>query len=362
MLDTVDLKGITLVNGWFRLEGPYVKMKDISSPFDSVAKSADGNFYFTRDQQAFEDVMVYYHIDTFQRYLQGLGFMNLQNRPFPFDAHGYDNQDNSQFVPDGLNSYIRFGDGGVDDAEDADVIIHEYGHALSYAAAPGSNSGFERRGLDEGVGDYLAASYSRSMNAFNWAKIYTWDGHNEFWAGRDADITYPYSGSLSNIYQIGSVWAAMLMRVEVRLGRTTTMKLAMQELYANVASQSMYDAARHLLDADTLLFAGANSQVLLEELCTSKLLPDAICLALGTVAEKEMDIRVFPNPASGRVTVAGLSRARCPDLAGHAGKSADQPGCSRRRGSPEPGKCTRRAVPAAGSARKRRNNGREGGR
>lgn len=314
VLDTVDLKDITLRNGFFRLEGPYVKMKDLSLPFDSVAKSASGNFYFTRDQQAFEDVMVYYHADTFQRYIQLLGFTNLQNNPFTFDAHGYDNQDNSQFVPDGQNSYIRFGDGGVDDAEDADVIIHEYGHALSYAASPGTNSGYERRGLDEGIGDYLAASYSKSLNLNAWAQIYTWDGHNEFWSGREVNVTYPYSGSLNNFYKIGSVWATMLMRVEARLGQTITMKLALQELYANVASQSMYDAAHHLLDADTLLFGGAHAQVLLEELCTGELLPLAICETIGVeppgpTAGRGNSIQVAPNPASGSMFVSGLPAA-----------------------------------------------------
>ena len=72
--------------------------------------------------------------------------------------------DQSVFIGNSGNSYLLFGEGGVDDAEDADVIIHEYAHAISYAASPETNSGTERRGLDEGLGDYFAAIYSYQYN------------------------------------------------------------------------------------------------------------------------------------------------------------------------------------------------------
>ena len=45
-----------------------------------------------------------------------------------FDPHGFDGADNSQFSSAGEN--LTFGQGGVDDAQDADVIIHELGHGI----------------------------------------------------------------------------------------------------------------------------------------------------------------------------------------------------------------------------------------
>ena len=48
---------------------------------------------------------------------------------------------------------IRLGKGGVDDAEDAEVILHEYGHAIHFAQefAFASN---EAGAISEGFGDY----------------------------------------------------------------------------------------------------------------------------------------------------------------------------------------------------------------
>ena len=57
--------------------------------------------------------------------------------------------DNSFFSP--ATRKIKYGSGGVDDAEDADVILHEYGHAIQDDQVPavrGRQSGrIDRRGL-----------------------------------------------------------------------------------------------------------------------------------------------------------------------------------------------------------------------
>ena len=80
-----------------------------------------------------------------------LGFGALHDFPIRVDPQGTP-EDNStfRFIGADKSSYIIFGRGGVDDAEDADVLVHEYGHALSNAASPSSNVGFERTALDEG--------------------------------------------------------------------------------------------------------------------------------------------------------------------------------------------------------------------
>ena len=51
-------------------------------------KRDDGQFLFRRADQPFKEVMVYFHIDRVQRYLQQLGFMNVLNGPVRVNVVG----------------------------------------------------------------------------------------------------------------------------------------------------------------------------------------------------------------------------------------------------------------------------------
>ncbi|MDX2286371.1 MAG: hypothetical protein NW241_19555 [Bacteroidia bacterium] len=301
-MDTVVLRNLTWRDGLFRLEGPYVKLEDIASFSVPPAVSADGAFYFTRDQDGFEDVMVYYHLDTFQRYVQRLGFTNLQNRPFRADAHGKADLDQSTFVPNDTLSYILLGDGGVDDAEDADVIIHEYGHALSYAASPGTRSGLERQGLDEGVGDYFAAAYSYDLNPWNWHLLFDWDGHNEFWPGRTAMTSMTYPPPLVNIYTLGELWAATLMQIRLEAGDTVCDRLALQELYGHMPGMSLADGGLLLLDADSVLYGGAHTETIRQYFCQRNIWSGNLCSpAVSLTPQSAAAASISPNPSRGRM-------------------------------------------------------------
>ena len=82
----------------------------------------------------------------------------------------------------GAPTLHAFGEGGVDDAEDGDVIIHELGHAISHMRA-NSNSGTERSTYDEALGDYFAERYGRLLGITS-NRVFDWDGNNTFWSGR----------------------------------------------------------------------------------------------------------------------------------------------------------------------------------
>ncbi|HHG85010.1 MAG TPA: hypothetical protein ENJ82_09730 [Bacteroidetes bacterium] len=298
----VTLNDICYNGTFFLLEGPYLKIKDVEAPFSAPATSTDGNFIFTRADQGFEDAMCYYHIDTYQRYIQSLGFMNLMNAPLTVDPHALNGQDNSHFVPQGGNLRLGFGEGGVDDAEDADVIVHEYGHAISYSAAPGSNGGTERQGLDEGFGDYIAASYSKSLHYASWKNTFTWDGHNEFWNGRSASIATLYPPASTDIYTYGEIWASTLMEVWDEIGRINSDKVFFESLYHSNVSMTLSDAAQIVLDADTALFNGAHTLNYQLAFCRRGIFtgtaPGQSCF-VGTVKPNDPGSQwlIFPNPA-----------------------------------------------------------------
>lgn len=300
----VTLQDIDYTGGIFRLVGPYVDLQDLESPTEPVVTTTDGVFDFTRSQSGFEDVMCYYHIDNYQRYLQSIGFNNLYASPLLVDPHGLSGQDNSHFVPSGTSSRLAFGEGCVDDAEDADVIVHEYGHALSFSAAPGTNSGTERLGLDEGIGDYIAASYSRSLSFNLWKNTFTWDGHNTCWDGRSASDPTAYPPNTFNIYVYGAIWASCLMEVFDQVGREASDRVFFQSLYSNYGSMTLTDAANVVLDAELLVYGGANASIYQSVFCSRGILTGAACIVSRPDPNSlEPTWHLFPNPTSDQFTL-----------------------------------------------------------
>ncbi|MCB0756503.1 MAG: hypothetical protein KDB98_12965, partial [Flavobacteriales bacterium] len=150
--------------GTFSLANEHVAIQELSLPDVQPATSSVPEFNYTRSEDGFEDVNAFYHITNFQEYIQSLGFNDIVNYQIAVDVHALNGADNSNFNSGFNPPRLQFGEGGVDDAEDADVIIHEYGHAIMHSAAPGTNNGTQRRALDEAVGDYFASSYSRFLS------------------------------------------------------------------------------------------------------------------------------------------------------------------------------------------------------
>ena len=259
LLDQIvsDSMTVTFENDTFKLESPYVKITEHSFPDVQPAVSTTPDFSFTRSQDGFEDVNAFYHINVFQNYIQSLGFDSLVNYQIHVDVHGLFGQDNSMFINTTNPPRLTFGEGGVDDAEDADVIIHEYGHAISHSAAPFTNSGTERQALDEALGDYLASSYSRYLNPFKWENVFSWDGHNEFWLGRSSISTDHYPEDLqNNLYEDADIWSSTIMEIWGDIGREETDKIMLQSLYSYASNMTMSDAALLLIQADSLLNNG----------------------------------------------------------------------------------------------------------
>lgn len=250
-------------NGTFRLQSNYVLITEFSSPATSPASTTSPTFHYTRSQNEFEDVNTFFHLNNYKNYLNSIGFTNLVNFQIHVDTHGFNGADQSAFTPTFTPPRLTFGEGGVDDAEDADVIIHEYGHAISYSAAPNTNIGSQRQALDEGFGDYLAASYSKAINTYRNTDVFTWDGHNPFWAGRNAASTKIYPTNLtSSIHANGEIWSSVLMQIHNSIGREKTDSILFQSMYSYSANMTMPQATSLFIQADSLLFNGDNYAVI----------------------------------------------------------------------------------------------------
>jgi Zn-dependent metalloprotease len=149
---------LTNLDGSGYLRGDYA---DVYSSTGNLAFSPTNTFRYTRHADEFEQVMAYYWITQAQRYIHSLGFgvtrRAIDNRPqrVRINQYGVDNS----FATDHPKNELRFGKGGVDDAEDAEVILHEYGHAIHFS----QNFSFaseEAGAISEGFADYWAVTVS----------------------------------------------------------------------------------------------------------------------------------------------------------------------------------------------------------
>ncbi|HEB84153.1 MAG TPA: T9SS type A sorting domain-containing protein [Bacteroidetes bacterium] len=256
---TVTLRDITLDGGVYHLSGPYVTIADFESPSVAPVTSIDpDNFIYTRTQSGFEDVMAYYHIDHAQRHIQDLGFTNIQNLSINVDPHGLNGSDNSHYIPS--QNRIAWGEGGVDDAEDADVLYHEYGHAVQIGTVgAGQWSGGETGALGEGFGDYWAGTFSQRISDYHSEWVFNWDGHNPFWPGRVLNYSGHYPDDWTGqIHTDGQIWSSALWNIRAEIGADTMDALVLQSHYYLSSGATMPDNAQAVLQADMELFGGVD--------------------------------------------------------------------------------------------------------
>jgi hypothetical protein len=258
-----DSVEVTLDTGTYFLQNDYVRIREHSLPNVAPVSSSTPNFDFTRDQSGFEDANILYHISNFWHYIDGLGYGTEMNYSIPVDAHGFNGDDQSAFDNFTNPPQLTFGEGGVDDGEDADVIVHEYTHAISHALAPFTNSGGERRALDEGVCDYTAVSYSKKYTNHLYSEVFNWDGHNQFWDGRIAWRNDPYPQALTgSFYQNAELWSSALVHIENNLSRDLTHEILFESIRNYQSGMTMRQAANLFIQADSNLTGGANYPVI----------------------------------------------------------------------------------------------------
>ena len=139
------------------LAGQWVKA---TLPSGDVCAPARDFSSVTRADERFEALMAYFHVDRAQAYIESLGFTNVGNRQLHVHANAFP-ADNSYYDP--ITGEISLGEGGSDDGEDAEVLNHEYGHAVQDDQVPEFGSTVQGRAMGEGFSDYLAASLAKTF-------------------------------------------------------------------------------------------------------------------------------------------------------------------------------------------------------
>ncbi|HJR44536.1 MAG TPA: M36 family metallopeptidase [Actinomycetota bacterium] len=205
-----------------RLIGPWV---DVQGP-GPLGALGETNFAFTRGDPRFETTMAYAHLDRLQRYFQELGFkgkagVNAEpQKVYTLPLLGFDNSFYSL-----QGDFMVMGAGGIDDGEDAEVIVHEYGHAIHHAQVPGWGETDEGGAMGEGWGDFLAAAYfaATSSRGFQDTCIADWDAvsysDKKPPCLRRADSKKRYPKDIEGqVHADGELWSAFLWKLRSYLG------------------------------------------------------------------------------------------------------------------------------------------------
>ncbi|MBI5480996.1 MAG: M36 family metallopeptidase [Deltaproteobacteria bacterium] len=250
------------LDGSGTLTGPYV------NAFNKNTRALEPTlvFDYTRTNDFFEEVMAYYHLDRAQRRLQALGFTNVMNRRIEAAVNGT-KQDNSWF--DSAKNTITYGSGGVDDAEDADVILHEYGHAIQDDQVPGFGGNNEAGAMGEGFGDFFASVPHVTLGPclIDTACVMAWDATT--YATSRPPCLRRLDGTKHNpefadgeVHDDGELWSAALWEGALALGHEKMLREVLQSHFALGPNATFQDGARAVMQADQLLEAGANQETL----------------------------------------------------------------------------------------------------
>ncbi len=257
---TILLK-VKLRNDTFLLYDTNFYFAELEGPVRSEPRAMFPIFQYTRNQEQFEFVNIFYHLTQMKGRVDSLG-IDLPGFPIQVDAHASNGLDISAFSLSTTPPSLLFGDGGIDDGEDADVIVHEFGHSLSYGAAPNSVNGLERSSFEEGQCDYFAMSYSRHVKDTMWEKTFNWDG-NQTWQGRVANSKKILPDNLTtNIYSNAEIWVSALSEVYDSVGRDVADMLVITGLYQQFNNMSFRQMALSLIQTDSVLYQGKHDQAL----------------------------------------------------------------------------------------------------
>ncbi|MDE2833389.1 MAG: T9SS type A sorting domain-containing protein, partial [Bacteroidota bacterium] len=274
----VDLEEITLgADSLYRLEGPYVAIRETPGLYTPPALADPDSFLFQRDDNHFEAVMAYYHLHASQLYIQSLDIGRpVMKKVVDVRVSGIDN-DNSWY--DVRKNRLTFGSGGVDDGEDAEVILHEYGHAVLHSGTPVNISDkHEGSAYHEGFSDYWALSYTRDLiergviPPRDWRQVFDWDagirsdGRGRFWPGRYIDPSRTYNHATCRVdsevrcktHLDGTIMANVLMRLWGINGKYQTDRLVLFSHAYMGRPFTMESAIQALVQADIDFYGGEN--------------------------------------------------------------------------------------------------------
>jgi zinc metalloprotease ZmpB len=244
---------------------------EIISETGNPAYSPTNAFFYTRSQDEFEQVMGYYWITESQKYIQSLGFgtgrfrpVNMEPQRLRINQWGLDNSFATTHKDE-----IRLGKGGVDDAEDGQVITHEYGHAIHFS----QNFAFasiEAGAISEGFGDYWSVTITEVVRQrlglpplSDPACVADWDATSydptaPYCLRRvDENLHYP-ENLVGRVHADGRIWSRALWDIRNAIGNVRADTVILEGQF-DFEATTMTELARRTVAAAQRIYGNATA-------------------------------------------------------------------------------------------------------
>jgi zinc metalloprotease ZmpB len=270
---------LTNLDGSGYLRGDWANIRGETG---NPAFSETNTFIYNRHDDRFEQVMAYYWVTAAQKYIQSLGFgtkygpVNMESQDIRINQYGIDNSYSWD-----KHDVLRFGKGGVDDAEDAEVILHEYGHAIQDSQMiPFGFGGSEEAGsIGEGFGDYFAVTVS---NVFaptpDPACVADWDSVSytstvpHCLRRVDQNLHYPQDMK-GEVHHDGQIWSRALWDIRNALGHEKADTIILQAQFDFAPDTTMPAAAQATVNAAQSLYGTKEADAVLGAFQARGILP-----------------------------------------------------------------------------------------
>ena len=213
------------------------------------------------NQPAVNEATAYYHVNRSKEYLNSLGFPGVMNYSLGVNAAGA-SWDNSFYDP--WTRSLEFGTGGVDDAQDPDIVLHEVMHAIMDDQMPGIPGSPESPAIGEGTSDYWAAALTDDGTTLGdacwaaWNAVGSGESRNGCVRRLDGVKQYPQDIGFEG-HVDGEIYSAALWKLRRSLGGATADRLVIKSHTLLGRQSGFLDSADALLSADVALNGGAHA-------------------------------------------------------------------------------------------------------
>ncbi|MGH3712804.1 MAG: DUF7453 family protein [Micromonosporaceae bacterium] len=229
---------------------------------DEAAYAPDNVFDYPRSSTFFSQTMAYYHLTKAQEYIASLGFTDVNHEPQLIVPDGL--EEDSSFYQPGSGTdpdLIVTGTGGVDDAEDADVMWHEYGHAIQDDQVPGWGTSEDARAIGEGFGDYWGVTMSQPVNdGYDVPCMADWDAAG-FGCLRRVDTDLTVADRTFREHDDGRIWSRALWDINQALGRDVANLIILEAQFGYSPATTFDAAARVTVDTALQLLGGRAARI-----------------------------------------------------------------------------------------------------